>query len=1140
MNTCTRSGKNRFYWITVIIILAIVSCSNPIHREYVTGRHSNTLTIELKSSTARTILPDGLNVEDFEYSLSLIPDEVGETYNQAALQHDAIMISDIAAGAYTLEVQAWTENRPALSSGPVPVTISIGFNSVSVQLFPLQENSGGLSLNAQWPSELIDDAVVYWSSDPAELQLAAPAYISDNLSIDTVNGELILLTSDDAIPSGTYYISIHLIHEGAAAARIIEAVQIYDFQLSGASFNIPAERISQPPAAPGSMSVEFIAENEFIVYWNDESNTEEGFRLYEEGIATAIADLPANSVETGIISSPSFTDNAIEVTYNLVSYNNFGESEPLSFSFRILADVEFGGFPRFMNGHPDWAAPTEPGSITWSTMIVGGGETRNLYLDTADISDIFSLPEPVAALGGPPYHLSALGPFTQTEIYNWRIENTDSNGNRVVYPVQEFTIRDGNLYVDAASVDGSGSMAFPFSSLAEARSTAEPGETIHITSGLYSEQPSAFNSNISIIGSYDSTAFTSRSLDPPGTIIAPTGGTASSTVISAAGAEIELDGLILRAGPGTSNTYVANLTGSDTHVTFRNSRLETTADTLSSINITAIRVAASGSLTLENSTVSLGGRIWNETNHLSASGIWILGENQLDIELINSEFITSGHPDDLESGVMRARSLEWISLANITGQRSINIEDVRFYGAITAENSAASATSAAINIGNAGPLNLNINNSLFQSIDIVEPANTHMRKAVRTGSAENVTIEGSIFIPANELEEQNFTWIDLNSVQNTILNGNKIRVPSMVNSGSAYGIFLNSPPTGAEALISNNVIEIAGPSEGLWSYGIRSDTPQTMIINNSLILAEDFSHTAVRLLNLLVGADNSVVANNMLVNNYTTARGLVNNQAVDVRFYANLFHNETDNIDALNQSVYGAGNFSMQPQLLSNLLIDDPDWYAPDPMNAPEFPLTAGVQSYASGDPGDLVPEDLVGISRSSDGYVSIGAYQLNGRETDRHTGPAGGWVFYRNPDYSTDGWLYLEADQQDIDTSSWSSPALDIPGAENQAIGAGLSNTEILYTELEAANQEVQAAQLAYTHSAAGFEDWFLPSALELQLMYNRLHINGIGEFQNTGYWSSTQYDADYADVITFNNGNLGSGGKTITSYYVRPVRRF
>lgn len=153
MNTCTRSGKNRFYWITVIIILAIVSCSNPIHREYVTGRHSNTLTIELKSSTARTILPDGLNVEDFEYSLSLIPDEVGETYNQAALQHDAIMISDIAAGAYTLEVQAWTENRPALSSGPVPVTISIGFNSVSVQLFPCRKTvEGSLSTHNGLPN----------------------------------------------------------------------------------------------------------------------------------------------------------------------------------------------------------------------------------------------------------------------------------------------------------------------------------------------------------------------------------------------------------------------------------------------------------------------------------------------------------------------------------------------------------------------------------------------------------------------------------------------------------------------------------------------------------------------------------------------------------------------------------------------------------------------------------------------------------------------------------------------------------------------------------------------------------------------------------------------------------------------------
>jgi len=44
-----------------------------------------------------------------------------------------------------------------------------------------------------------------------------------------------------------------------------------------------------------------------------------------------------------------------------------------------------------------------------------------------------------------------------------------------------------------------------------------------------------------------------------------------------------------------------------------------------------------------------------------------------------------------------------------------------------------------------------------------------------------------------------------------------------------------------------------------------------------------------------------------------------------------------------------------------------------------------------------------------------------------------------------------------------------------------------------------------ATSHNGGGFSDWRLPTSGELDLMYQNLHKNGLGNFINDGYWSST-----------------------------------
>ena len=63
------------------------------------------------------------------------------------------------------------------------------------------------------------------------------------------------------------------------------------------------------------------------------------------------------------------------------------------------------------------------------------------------------------------------------------------------------------------------------------------------------------------------------------------------------------------------------------------------------------------------------------------------------------------------------------------------------------------------------------------------------------------------------------------------------------------------------------------------------------------------------------------------------------------------------------------------------------------------------------------------------------------------------------------------------------------------------------------------------------------LPNKEELNLLYQQMHI--IGGFANYNYWSSTEYDSNYAWYQSFGYGSQGSYGKGNT-VCVRAIRAF
>jgi hypothetical protein len=135
--------------------------------------------------------------------------------------------------------------------------------------------------------------------------------------------------------------------------------------------------------------------------------------------------------------------------------------------------------------------------------------------------------------------------------------------------------------------------------------------------------------------------------------------------------------------------------------------------------------------------------------------------------------------------------------------------------------------------------------------------------------------------------------------------------------------------------------------------------------------------------------------------------------------------------------------------------------------------------------------------------------------------GPAGGFIFYVNPNHAADGWRYLEAAPYDQSAGAkWGCFRTLIRGARGTAIGTGRQNTIDM---LAACAEAGSAAHLCSTLDVRGVTGWFLPSRDELVQLYSALRETGIVDFGDRGvadnfsYWASSQLTADMAAHVDF-----------------------
>jgi hypothetical protein len=147
-----------------------------------------------------------------------------------------------------------------------------------------------------------------------------------------------------------------------------------------------------------------------------------------------------------------------------------------------------------------------------------------------------------------------------------------------------------------------------------------------------------------------------------------------------------------------------------------------------------------------------------------------------------------------------------------------------------------------------------------------------------------------------------------------------------------------------------------------------------------------------------------------------------------------------------------------------------------------------------------------------------------------------GGIIFYLDGN----GGGLISAPTNQSSSLQWGCYGTAITGADGTAIGTGAQNTIDIQAGCTQANI---AADICANLTLGGYSDWFLPSIDELNEMYlnigNASALGNIGGFASYYYWSSTEFDNDYALFHHFGSGVQMSKDKDY-NFNVRAVRAF
>jgi len=241
------------------------------------------------------------------------------------------------------------------------------------------------------------------------------------------------------------------------------------------------------------------------------------------------------------------------------------------------------------------------------------------------------------------------------------------------------------------------------------------------------------------------------------------------------------------------------------------------------------------------------------------------------------------------------------------------------------------------------------------------------------------------------------------------------------------------------------------------------------------------------------------------------------------------------------------------------------------PENNPKFvtqtELDAAIEAIElipgpKGDQGDQGPEGPVGPAGPQGEQGPTGATGPQGPAgKDGISAPifqigdefGGGIIFYVDAD-GQHGLIAAKADQTPSDNGiQWWNGTYRVTGATGDGLYAGTMNTAIIIaTQISDDPAGNFAAKLAADYSVqedgvspctgsateACYGDWYLPSKVELNLLYQQKDV--VGGFAYRNYWSSKEIDSNGAWYQHFGDGFQSAIFKDAALLRVRAVRAF
>ena len=205
----------------------------------------------------------------------------------------------------------------------------------------------------------------------------------------------------------------------------------------------------------------------------------------------------------------------------------------------------------------------------------------------------------------------------------------------------------------------------------------------------------------------------------------------------------------------------------------------------------------------------------------------------------------------------------------------------------------------------------------------------------------------------------------------------------------------------------------------------------------------------------------------------------------------------------------------------------------------------AGPQGPVGNNGADGVTSAGTGISVTGDGTVGSPYVVSATSDCGLSIGDTiqGGMIFYLDAS-GCHGLISATTDQST--GIQWYNGSSSYTNATFDGVKAGQSNTKLIIDTQGTGSYAAKLCDDLIIYSNTGlFEDWYLPSKYELNLMYDNigqgdaLGLGNVGQFANDFYCSSTEFD-DYDEWVQ--SFDVGYQGNYLKDYYfyVRAVRAF